>query len=339
MRLTRRGYAVCAVAGLAVVLSVVFGPRALNAVVLPAVVALAAAALQVRRADAPRVDRSLPKDDFPGATGTVTLSLDADRSYPATVRDTLPYGVEGDAECETLVGGDPVSYEVTYRTRGEHELGPVSVVATDVLGLAERELVAPGADSVLVFPRVRRLSTGARHDLWSLYDAAVSPRREEFDRLREYVRGDSLRDVHWKSSAKREDLIVKEFVAETDASSVHVSAGGARQAADSMAEAAATLCLTFVTSGIPVTLSTPSGVVESAAGDDRPLLEHLARADGGAVPDESADIVVRASQATTRVRFGDREAAFEDLVERGRGGDRAAGTDAGTPRDAGEVVA
>ncbi|QIB75885.1 DUF58 domain-containing protein [Halogeometricum borinquense] len=319
MRLTRRGYTVCGVVVTAIALSLGFGPRSLNAIVIPAVVALAAAILQVRRAPVPAVERTVPNDDVPDTTGTVTLSFDTERSYPATVLDSLPLGLDGDAEGETLVGDGPFSYEVTYRKRGEYELGPATIVATDVLGLVERELLAPGTDSVLVFPRVRRLSTAARHDLWSLYDAQISPRREEFDGLREYVRGDSLRDVHWKSTAKRDDLIVKEFVAETDASSVHISAGAARTASDRMAEAAATICLTFVTSGIPVTLSTPSGVVEATAGDDRQLLEHLARADGGAVPDDAADVVITASEAATRVRYGDSETTFEMLVaETGR---------------------
>lgn len=314
MRLTRRGYAACGVVVVAFALGFRFGPRALNAVVLPTGVALAAALLQVRLVATPTVERTVPADGFPDEAGAVTLSFDVDRSYPARVVDSLPPGVDGDAEVDALVGGDPVSYEVTYRSRGEHELGPAAVVATDVLGLAERELVTPGTDTVLVFPRVRRLSTGARHDLWSTYDADFSPRRGEFDRLREYVRGDSLRDVHWKSSAKRGDLIVKEFVAETDASAVRVAAGGARDAADEMAEAAATLCLAFVRSGIPVTLSTPSGVVEAAAGDDRPPLEHLARAEAGPVPDEGADVVVAADESTTRVRFGDTETTFDRLV-------------------------
>ncbi|ELZ34085.1 hypothetical protein C474_03970 [Halogeometricum pallidum JCM 14848] len=314
MRLTRRGYAVCGVVVVGFALGLRFGPRALNALVLPTGVALVAAFLQVRLASTPTVERTLPADGFPDETGEVTLSFDVGRPYPAHVVDSLPPGVSGDAEIDALVGGDPVSYAVTYRSRGEHQFGPAAVVATDVLGLAERELVASGTDAVLVFPRVRRLSAGARHDLWTLHDAEFSSRREEFDRLREYVRGDSLRDVHWKSSAKRGDLIVKEFVAEADASAVRVAAGGARAAGDEMAEAAATLCLAFVRSGVPVTLSTPSGVVEAAAGDDTPLLEHLARARGGPVPDEGADIVVSADGSTTRVRFGDTETTFDRLV-------------------------
>jgi uncharacterized protein (DUF58 family) len=316
MRLTRRGYVVLGVVLLGVGLAATFGPRALNAVVLPAAVALAAAVFQVWRADVPRVTRQTPPDDFPGESGDVTLSLDAPQSYPATVTDDLPYGVEGDSRTDTVVGdGRPVTYRVTYRERGEHELGPAVVVACDILGLAERELVTEGTDSVLVFPRVRPLSGAAHTALYRLYAPEVTNRREEFDGLREYVRGDSLRDVHWKSSAKRDDLIVKEFVAESDAESVSVSVGGTRSAADAMAEAGATLAVALVAAGVPVTLSTPSGVVEAAAGDRRSLLKHLALAEGGRVPDDGADVVVEASEAAVSVRFADRETTFEALVD------------------------
>jgi uncharacterized protein (DUF58 family) len=319
-----------AVVAVGVALAAGFGPRSLNAVVLPSAVALVAAVAQVYRVDPPRVSRETPAPGFPGDSGTVTLRLDAARTYPATVTDALPSGLDGSVErspaarrarsgdgatLDAVVGGDPVSYEVRYRARGEHELGPLSVVATDLLGLARREVVAAGTDSVLVYPPVRRLSKSATRELAALFDPEPAARRDEFDHLREYARGDSLRDVHWKSSAKRGDLIVKEYLAETDAESVHLSAGGARAAADRMAEAAATLAVALVRAGVPVTLSTPSGVVEAGPGDEKRPLEHLARAAGGPVPDESADVVVRASASETFVRLGDREATFERLVD------------------------
>jgi uncharacterized protein (DUF58 family) len=314
MRLTRRGYAVLAVVVAGVALAAQFGPRSLNAIVLPAAVALVAALVQVYRAAPPSVERTVPANGFPGETNGVTLHLDADTSYLATVTDSLPYGVEGDARVDAVVGGDPVSYDVTYRTRGEHELGPVSVVAYDVLGLAKRELVGRGTDAVLVYPNVQQLTKSATQSLWSLHDPEWSSRRDEFDRLREYTHGDSLRDVHWKSSAKREGLVVKEFVAETDAESLHVSAGGARTAADEMADAAATVAVALSNGGIPVTLSTPSGAVDADPGAEDPLLEHLARASGGPVPDAAADVVVRASETATTIRLGDVETTFEELV-------------------------
>jgi uncharacterized protein (DUF58 family) len=340
MRLTRRGYVVFGLVLLGVGLAATFGARALNAVVLPAAVALVAAVVQVWRADAPRVTRQTPPDGFPGESGDVTLTLDAGRSYPATVTDELPYGVEGDARVDTVVGdGRPVGYEVTYRQRGEHELGPAVVVARDILGLAERELVTDGTDAVLVFPSVRPLSGAAHADLYRLYAPEVTTRREEFDGLREYVRGDSLRDVHWKSSAKREDLIVKEFVAEADAESVSVSVGGSRGAADAMAEAGATLAVALVAAGIPVRLSTPSGVVEAGAGDRRPLLKHLARVEGGRVPDDTADVVVEASEAAVTVWLPDRQTTFEALVRDGQSSRPPGDADGVAATGTGEVSA
>lgn len=314
MRLTRRGISLLAVVASGVVLAAWFGPRSLNALVLPAVVALAAAVVQVYRADPPRVERETPADGFPDSTGTVTLHLDAERSYPATVTDSLPAALDADSTVDVVVGGAPVSYEVTYRTRGEHEIGPLSLVAQDVLGLVRGEMVAEGTDTVLVYPPVRRLTGSATQTLSSVRDPEPSNRRDEFDHLREYVRGDSLRDVHWKSSAKHSELIVKEYVPEADVESVLVSAGGVRSAGDRMAEAAATLSVTLVRRGVPVTLSTPSGVVEAAPGDERPLLEHLARAESGRIPDESADVVVDAGETATTVRLGDRETTFDGLV-------------------------
>ncbi|RDI72164.1 DUF58 domain-containing protein [Halopelagius longus] len=340
MRLTRRGVALLVVVASGVVLAAVFGPRALNALVLPAVVALAAAVVQVYRADPPRVERRTPAADFPDTAGTVTLSLESERSYPATVTDDLPAALDGDATLDVVVGGAPASYEVTYRKRGEHEIGPLSLVSRDVLGLAKRELVAEGTDSVLVYPPVRQLTRSATQDLSSLNDPEPSNRRDEFDHLREYARGDSLRDVHWKSSAKRNDLIVKEYVPESDAESVLLSAGGVRSAGDRMAEAAATLSVSLVRNGVPVTLSTPSGVVEAPAGDERSLLEHLARAESGRVPDESADVVVRADESNTTVRVGDEETTFESLVGDGAGEATGLGTgDAGRTAASEEVTA
>ena len=93
MRPTRRGYVVVAVVVGAVAAGAVFGARALDAVVLPGVVALAAAVLQLRRASVPAVNRTLPPAETAGVERTITLSLDGDSGVPATVRDRLPAGV------------------------------------------------------------------------------------------------------------------------------------------------------------------------------------------------------------------------------------------------------
>jgi uncharacterized protein (DUF58 family) len=100
--------------------------------------------------------------------------------------------------------------------RGEVELPPV-VVAWTRWGLVER-IAAVGASVVVaVLPdltAVRRL----RHRLDALFlrgmGTRLAPRvgqGREFDRLREYVQGDDFRHLAWKASARRGQLIVREF--------------------------------------------------------------------------------------------------------------------------------
>ena len=321
MRLTRRGWVVVGVGVFGTAMAALFGARALNAVVFPCVVALVAALVQVRRIDPPRVDRTLPKNGFPGDSGEVTLRFETDAPFTATVEDALPSSVDGGAAVDTTVGRTPVTYGVTYRRRGLHTIGPATFVARDVLGLATRRFSTAETDDVLVYPRVHDLSAGARRDLVALQDATESHDRDAFDHLREYVRGDSLRDVHWKSSAKREDLIVKEFTATNRSRTLAVSISAERGRADEMAEAGATIVLALLHAGVPVTLHAPDGDRSFAPGDREVVLDYLARVGHGEPsPDEEPTVAVRATRQGTTVRLGGTERAFEDLIDRRRGG-------------------
>lgn len=323
MRLTRRGKVVVAVVAAGFLLAWLFGSRALNAVVLPAVVALVAAAAQVATISAPGLTRGVPPDGFPGDTGTVTLQFDTHSPFGGTVTDHLDEGLSGDPTAEATVGADPLSYEITYEERGEHSLGGVDIVARDVLGLVERELVCTGRDTVLVYPRIHDLSPWARQSLRSLHDIERSQERDEFDRLREYDRGDSLRDIHWRSSAKRDDLVVKEFAAESMTDAVSISAGARVGHSDDMAEVVASIAAALVDAGIPVRVATADGTVSAGSGNLTTVLEHLALARGGKPPDPEADVTVVADHETV-VRVGADETTFAAMrADR----DEAAGAD------------
>ena len=316
MRLTRRGWTVVGVGVLGTAMAAAFGARALNAVVFPCVVALVAALVQLRRIDPPAVDRTLPERGFPGDSGTVTLRFDTDSPFTASVRDALSPGVTGDPRAETTVGREAVPYEVTYRRRGIHTIGPASFVARDVLGLATRRVSTATTDELLVYPRVYDLSSRARRDLVALHDTGESHDRDEFDRLRQYVRGDSLRDVHWKSSAKREDLVVKEFAADDRSQALSVALSADRGRSDEMAEAGATVVLALLHAGVPVTLVTPDGEHAVTPGDRERVLTALARVGHGDPATEGDPaIAVRATRGGTLVHLGGTAVPVEDLIE------------------------
>ena len=316
MKLTRRGWVVVGVTVFGTAMAATFGARSLNDVVFPCLVALIAALVQVWRVDPPAVDRRLPPTGFPDDEGTVTVRFDTDSPFTATVQDGLPSTIDGSTRAEMTVGRDPLSYRIVPRKRGQYTIGPVSFVARDVLGLATQRFVVDAMDELLVYPRVHGLSGHAKRDLLALHDTVESPDRDEFDRLRQYVRGDSLRDVHWKSSAKREDLIVKEFSADNRSQAVTVSLTAERGRADQMAEAGASVVVALLRAAVPVTLVTPTDTVELTPGDRTRALERLARVGhGAAAPDETPGIEIIATRTETLVRFGGRERPFEQFLD------------------------
>ncbi|MEZ3142962.1 DUF58 domain-containing protein [Halobaculum sp. MBLA0143] len=328
MRLTRRGKTVVAVCLVAVASGVTFGPRSLDAVVVPGVLALAAAYVQVSRTETPTAVRETPADGHVGRGGTASLSFverdgagagsdPLSRPFLGRVEETVSDGVAVETTTyEVVVGAEPADYEVTYEARGQHTLGPATVWIRDVLGLLEERRSCPGTDTVLAYPEPRAIAAWARRDLRALHETGVHEERSQFDRLREYTDGDSLRDVHWKTTAKRDELIVKEFAAEAETEAVSLSAGATSGGADGMAVAAASLALALIEDGVPVSVTLPDGTVE--AGPDRGsrvrLLERLALVGPGRTGTDDADIVVFGEPGETTVTVGETETTFDSLT-------------------------
>lgn len=320
MRLTRRGYAVVGVVVLALALGAWFGERALNAIVAPAVVALALAAAQAYRADEPSVERIVPAPGFPGDVRTVRLNVDVDGT--AVVRDRLGDGLSPRSVQRTIAGETSVEYEVELRERGAHDLGPVAVTVRDVFGLVTREFDAGATGNVLVYPRVVPL--GNPGAFAGLVDREGSRDRQAFDALREYVSGDSLRDVHWKTSAKRgnDDLVVMEFAAEDEGGVAVVGEApddGEGRNADAMAEATASVVAYLLDHGVEVELAVPAGSLDPGLGDRhrREVLELLAVTPPGRVSPadvEDAEVVVTAEGGEATVEVLGQTVPFDRLT-------------------------
>lgn len=343
IHLTRRGRATLGICVAGVLLATLSGTRSLNAVVFPGLIALGAAYVQLARLDPPGVRRDLPPDDFVGTTHTTRLTFhhpetpgaDLPDTYVARVRDEVGDGLSGpDADTRTTVGAVPVEYELDYERRGEHELGPVTVFATDVFGLLERDLLCRDRGAVLVYPPRHPVPGWFRRELYDDEALGTSRQRDEFDRLREYARGDALRDVHWPTTAKRDELIVKEFAAETEQRRVAISGGSRGRAADDLAEATTSIALELIDDGVPVDVSLPNGTVSVRSGPEqrRRLLELTARVPDGRIPDPEADVVIDADHAETTVRIDGEEIPFTDLRE-AAAAPRAVGGDGVTPVD------
>lgn len=331
MRPTIRGIAVAVLGGGAIGMAYAAGPRALNAIAAPALVALIAGGIQIALADTPDIERSAPSAGFAGEQRTVTLDIDG--SGVARISDRLPDGVaavSGDVRA-TLPAS--VSYEVELRSRGEWTLGPPTVVVTDVLGLFVRTLNPDATTTALVYPDVYDLRDNEAFA--GLFTHGTTNDRQAFDSIREYAPGDPLRDVHWKSSAKRGDdeLVVKQFVAEEATEEFHVAATAAPGHADEVAAGAASIALLALDAGLSVSVTCPAGEVQPGRGDAhrRHVLELLARTGDGDVAErvhERADVTVTADGDGVVVRADGQEHALDI----GAGGQRATVADGGRLR-------
>lgn len=319
MRLTRRGWAAVGVVALAVLLGWQFGSRSLNAIAAPLLGALVVAVVQLARTSEPSVDLRSPEAGFPDQTRPLSLTVEG--SGLAVVSVSMPDGISA-TRIETAVSL-PRTFEqrVELQSRGIHTIGPVAVTQRDALGLVERTTEEPEGADVVVYPR--RYDAPRERTLARLFDDEFEAERQEFDRLREYVPGDPLRNVHWKSSAKHDEFLVMEFSSADRTDTVTVAATSEPGVADEMASAALTVVELALDAHLDVEMRVSEETIPAAHGGThrKQIRRLLARTEGGSLPDEaieSADVAVIARADGTTIRAGGVEREFERIVARER---------------------
>lgn len=109
--------------------------------------------------------------------------------------------------------GARVAYPLRPQVRGDYRVGPLRGRATDPLGLAEFSRDLLEADRLLVLPRVVALTGRPVVASTAVGRAADGGSRQGAGRpdvlIRPYQQGDEMRRVHWRSSARRDELMVR----------------------------------------------------------------------------------------------------------------------------------
>jgi uncharacterized protein (DUF58 family) len=218
--LTDRGRWILAFGGAVYLAAWAFGTTALYPISLGLVLAVTAAALWVRFLRMPiRVNRVLGKgehlagDDIP-----VRLELDVGGRMPSGAL-TVVERIAKFGEVQTVVfnrhGRLRGSYILAHAPRGRYPIESATAVLEDPFGLERIEIPLSAGESVLVYPRLVELDTlfsdsGGR----TLEGRRLLLRRPtgfDLHSVRDYEQGESLRRVHWPSTAKRGHLMVKEL--------------------------------------------------------------------------------------------------------------------------------
>jgi uncharacterized protein (DUF58 family) len=218
--LTDRGRSLLALGGVTYLAAWAFGARPLYPVALGLVLAVVAAAVWVRVLRRPMSLRRPPSEIEHLAGDDVPVRLDLDVAGglpPATLvaRERIARLGEHEARLERRDGRLHGRYTLRAVPRGRYAVESSQVVIEDPFGLERVEIDLARAEALLVYPRLVDLDR-----LFSDAGAQTPGGRRlllrrttgfELHSVREYEHGESLRRVHWPSTARRGELMVKEL--------------------------------------------------------------------------------------------------------------------------------
>eukprot|EP00913_Durusdinium_trenchii_P013356 g12537.t1 len=108
-------------------------------------------------------------------------------------------------------------YELRLMQRGRYRFGPLTISTRFPLGFVERGVEFTQSDEILVYPRMGELLPAWKQERSTDTELVQSQRPQqniyddEFHRLREFRWGDNPRAIHWRTSARRNELMMREY--------------------------------------------------------------------------------------------------------------------------------
>ncbi|MGD9856472.1 MAG: DUF58 domain-containing protein [Planctomycetaceae bacterium] len=172
------------------------------------------------------VRRTIPQRVMAGEPFSVELELTNPKwwlnAWLMNVRDKVGNGRE-ELQPEVLFtriprrGRETGRYQLRLSQRGRYSFGRIQINTRFPLGLVERGLVLKNPAEILVYPRIGRFTSSWRRQLQTATQlvSQAHPRGgsydDDFHRIREYRPGDDPRAIHWRTSARRDELMVREF--------------------------------------------------------------------------------------------------------------------------------
>lgn len=161
-----------------------------------------------------QLDVQLPEEIYDGVETLVSVYLhNRQRWLPACLLQLEFEGAQ--AGCPLLTREERVglSLAVTFRGRGVQTLQAIRVSSTFPINFFVRSLALPVDREILVFPRPRPVPLPLAVKQCSVQGDLATDKGYEGDltRIDDYRGGDSLKLIHWKMSARHDQLKVKEL--------------------------------------------------------------------------------------------------------------------------------
>jgi uncharacterized protein (DUF58 family) len=306
--LTTRGRLFLAAGGGATLAALILAEKdLLRVAVLLAVLPLISAGYVGRSRYRLSCNRTLePRRAQVGASARVLLELNNVSRLPTgtiLLEDRLPYalGSRPRLVLERLLAQrtSAVAYSVRADVRGRYEVGPLTARLSDPFGLCELTRSFSTVDRLTVIPQITPLDpvrlAAEYAGSGESRARSVAVHGEDDAATREYRHGDDLRRVHWRSTARVGELMVRreEQPWESRATVILDTRAGAHRGEGPTASfewavsAAASIALHLRPSGYKLRLITEPGIVVDASevGGDGPLLARIAQLRTVAPPD------------------------------------------------------
>jgi uncharacterized protein (DUF58 family) len=184
------------------------------------IVLLAVIYVSLRRLDI-KVRRELsPPRVYAGSPGRVELRLENRSSLRSPVM-RLEDSVTGTQGVDLQVppihqDAETVAvYRLPTDRRGAVVVGPLHLTVFDPFGLARITVTAERQMTLIVYPKILAVrapsrSSGTTPDFGISQRGRVAVIGDEFAGLRPYELGDDLRRVHWRMSARHDELVVRQ---------------------------------------------------------------------------------------------------------------------------------
>src|SRR6059058_5717406 len=215
-RMTARGRALLGLGLLTYAAARAFGSKPLYPVALGLLFAVALAWLWVRLAQGPmRLHREVGAEErLEGDDVEVELRLEHAATVPPASL-VLVERLSGLGERRTPLDSRRGRYTLSAVRRGRYLFLEVRAVLEDAFGLQRAEIPLAAPWTLLVYPRLveleRLFSEGGTYAQDGRRLLLRRPSGFDLHSVRDYEQGESLRKVHWRSTAKRGELMVKEL--------------------------------------------------------------------------------------------------------------------------------
>ncbi|WP_087519817.1 DUF58 domain-containing protein [Polaribacter sp. SA4-12] len=176
--------------------------------------------------DAITINRHLPERLSNGDVNKISMQLKNLYGFPAhlSIIEEIPYQFQKRDFIFKLILSNKeektIHYDLTPTERGVYLFGNINVFSSSPLQLATKKYVLGKQKELKCYPSFLKLR---EFDFRAFNNDAISYGTKkvrrighslEFEQIKEYVSGDDIRSLNWKATAKRNQLMINQYVEE-----------------------------------------------------------------------------------------------------------------------------